>query len=271
MTDSESGGVKSARRVLEVLEYLAQSSAGATFPQLADSLALPKSSLHALLATLLDQGWIYLHETTREYRIGLRLWQVAQSFSRLDSLAHLGLKHLEAVRDEVNETVQLAVLDGVDNVYVAKVESDHPLRLVSQVGTRLPAYATGLGKVLLAYLDPAEFRRRIATVTFERFTTRTVLTAKALEAGLADIRLRGYGEDEGEYTPGVYCVAVPVFGAENEIVAAMSCSIPMARFGGTDKERAVLLDSLSRHAKALSDELSSAALQRNEPTSRRAR
>jgi DNA-binding IclR family transcriptional regulator len=262
MTQNETGGVKSARRVLEVLEYLAESSAGATFPQLADGLGLPKSSLHALLATLMEQGWIYLHEPTRKYRIGLRLWQVAQSFSGLDSLAQLALKHLEAVRDEVNETVQLAVLEGVDNVYVAKVESDHPLRLVSQVGTRLPAYATGLGKVLLAYLEPAEFRRRMAKVTIERFTTRTVSTIKALEEGLADIRMRGYGEDEGEYTPGVHCVAVPIFGPEGEIVAAMSCSIPMARFGGTDKERAVLLDSLSRHAKALTDELSNASIQR---------
>jgi DNA-binding IclR family transcriptional regulator len=262
MTQNETGGVKSARRVLEVLEYLAESSSGATFPQLADGLGLPKSSLHALLATLMEQGWIYLHEPTRKYRIGLRLWQVAQSFSGLDSLAHHALKHLEAVRDEVNETVQLAVLEGIDNVYIAKVESDHPLRLVSQVGTRLPAYATGLGKVLLAYLEPAEFRRRMAKVTIERFTTRTVPTIKALEEGLADIRMRGYGEDEGEYTPGVHCVAVPIFGREGEIAAAMSCSIPMARFGGTDKERAVLLDSLSRHAKALTDELSSASIHR---------
>ena len=259
MTSSETGGVKSARRVLEVLECLAESPAGATFPQLTDRLGVPKSSLHALLATLMDAGWIYLHEPTRKYRIGLRLWQVARGFSTLDALAHVGLKHLEAVRDEVNETAQLAVLEGVDNVYIAKVESDHPLRLVSQVGSRLPAYATGLGKVLLAHLDPAEFQRRIADVTFERFTTRTVPNAKALEEGLAQIRMRGYGEDEGEYTPGVFCVAVPIFGPEGEIVAAMSCSIPMARFGGTDKERALLLDSLSRHAKALTEELRSAS------------
>jgi IclR family KDG regulon transcriptional repressor len=262
MTQNETGGVKSARRVLEVLECLAESSSGVTFPQLADGLGLPKSSLHALLTTLMEQGWIYLHEPTRKYRIGLRLWQVAQSYSGLDSLAHLAVKHLAAVRDEVNETVQLAVLEGIDNVYIAKVESDHPLRLVSQVGTRLPAYATGLGKVLLAYLDPAEFRRRMAKVTIERFTTRTVSTINALEEGLADIRMRGYGEDEGEYTPGVHCLAVPIFGPEGEVVAAMSCSIPMARFGGTDKERAVLLDSLSRHAKALADELSSPSIHR---------
>ena len=72
--------------------------------------------------------------------------------------------HLERARDLINETVQLAVLDGFENVYVAKVESSHHLRLQSEVGGRLPAYATGLGKVLLAGLPPVEFERRLATV-----------------------------------------------------------------------------------------------------------
>lgn len=255
MVEVEPGGVKSARRVLQVLEYLADSPEGATFIELADALEFPKSSLHGLLATLVDQGWVYLRGPTRKYRIGLRLWQVAQSFSVLDSLAQISVKYLEAVRDDLNETVQLAVLEGTDNVYVAKVESDHPLRLVSQVGSRLPAYATGLGKVLLAYLEPADFRQRMATVRIQRFTMRTVPSVRVLEKSLADIRARGYGEDEGEYTPGVYCMAVPIFGANGETVAAMSCSVPSARFNGTDKERATLLDSLSRNAKMLSDEL----------------
>lgn len=263
MTEAEAGGVKSARRVLEVLEYLAESPDGATFPQLIDGLGLPKSSLHGLLMTLVDAGWVYLNEATRTYCVGLRLWQVAQNFSSVDSLAHIAQKHLEGVRDEVNETVQLAVLEGIDNVYVAKVESDHPLRLVSHVGSRLPAYATGLGKVLLAYLEPAEFRRRMTNVKIQRFTTRTMTTLKALEQGLAEIRARGYGEDEGEYTPGVYCVAVPVLGSDGATVAAMSCSVPSARFGGTDRDRAVLLESLKRHAKELSDDLTVASSRRS--------
>ena len=258
MTDP--GGVKSARRVLELLERLAETSDGATFPQLADGLRLPKSSLHGLLTTLVDQGWAYLHEPSRKYRIGMRLWQVAQSFSSLDILAQLAQKHLEAARDELNETVQLAVLEGTDNVYVAKVEADHPLRLVSHVGSRLPAYATGLGKVLLAHLEPTEFRQRMSTVRIQRFTAGTVTSVDALESQLQDIRAKGYGEDEGEYTVGVYCLAVPTFGANGEVVAAMSCSIPNARFGGSQHERGELLNSLTRHARSLSDELTAAGV-----------
>lgn len=259
MSVADSAGVKSARRVLELLEYLARCPGGATFRQLAEDLRLPKSSLHGLLATLVDQGWLFLHEPTRTYRIGVRAWQVAQSFSQLDLLAQLARRHMEAVRGELNETVQLAVLEGTDNIYVAKVESDQPLRLVSHVGSRLPAYATGLGKVLLAGLDTEEMRRRMAKVPLQPFTARTVKTFKALERELAEIRKSGFGWDEGEYTVGVYCVAVPVLGADGRTVAAMSCSVPSARFGGTSRERDALLNSLRKNAAALSDELSDAA------------
>src|SRR3984957_16588193 len=122
---SVAAGVKSARRVLDVVEFLASRPGGATFPVLGEQLMLPKSSLHSLLMTLTDRGWIYLDESTRQYRLGPRVWQVAQSFVYLDSLAQLSRPHLTAARDELNETVQLAVLDGIDNIYVAKVEADH--------------------------------------------------------------------------------------------------------------------------------------------------
>ncbi|MBN9611124.1 MAG: hypothetical protein BGO26_13740 [Actinobacteria bacterium 69-20] len=262
MAEDGIGGVKSARRVLELLEHLAERPDGATFPQLLEDLSLPKSSLYGLLTTLVDQGWAYLHEPTRRYRIGLRLWHAAQGFSQFDALAQIAQKHLEAVRDELNETVQLAVLEGTDNVYITKVESDHPLRLVSHVGARLPAYATGLGKVLLASLEPDEFRHRMSTVTMQPFTHNTVTSVEELDRQLATIRARGYGEDEGEYTVGVYCLAVPTFGANGETIAAMSCSVPNVRFGGTEQERAKLLSSLTRHAKALSEEFAAPSAHR---------
>ncbi|HUZ55296.1 MAG TPA: IclR family transcriptional regulator [Streptosporangiaceae bacterium] len=253
--ESPAAGVKSARRVLDVLEFIASRPGGASFPVLAEQLKLPKSSLHSLLLTLTAGGWIYLDEPSRQYRLGLRLWQVAQNFVYVDSLAQMARNHLTAARDELNETVQLAVLDGIDNVYIAKVEADHPLRLVSRVGSRLPAYATGLGKVLLSGLEPAELRRRMAGTTITRFTERTITSLPVLEQRLAEIRANGYGEDEGEYTPGVYCVAVPVRGRDGALIAAMSCSIPSARMVGDGEHRDRLVQSLSKHATALSRDL----------------
>jgi len=252
--------VKSAARALDVLEHLAATPEGASFPTLCSELNLPKSSLHALLATMVERGWVYLHESTRLYRIGVRAWQVGRSFVGLEALAQLAQPHLEAASDELNETVQLAVLDGTDNVYVAKVDSDHPLQLVSRVGSRLPAYATGLGKVLLADLEPEELRRRMRGVEFQRFTDRTITDLAALERALAEARANGFAQDEGEYTTGVFCVAVPIVGATGAVVAAMSCSVPSPRFDGTDQARAALIATLSKHGGELSRRVSTAAI-----------
>lgn len=260
MTTPESTGVKSAARVLDVLEHLAATPDGVSFPTLCTELGLPKSSLHALLATLVDRGWVYLHESTRQYRIGVRAWQAGRSFAGLDALAQLAQPHLEAASAELNETVQLAVLDGTDNVYVAKVDSDHPLQLVSRVGARLPAYATGLGKVLLADLDPDELRRRMSGVEFQRFTDQTITDLGALENALDEARTSGFAQDEGEYTNGVFCVAVPVVDAIGTVVAAMSCSVPSPRFDGTDRAREVLIDTLTRHGRALSERVAAEAI-----------
>ncbi|MFI2713888.1 IclR family transcriptional regulator [Micromonospora sp. NPDC018662] len=248
-------GVKSAERALDLMEYLATRRTGATFPQISQDLSLPKSSLHGLLTTLVNRGWLYLDEESRRYRIGMRVWETAQSFGYLDNLAHHADRHLTAARDELDETVQLAVLDGIDNVYIAKVEADHPLRLVSRVGMRLPAYATGLGKVLLAGLEPADLHARLRGVTMRRFTEHTITSLELLEERIGEIRERGFGEDDGEYTPGVFCVAVPVRDASGRIVAAMSCSVPRARLTGGREHRDRLVNTLSRHAEGLSREL----------------
>ena len=98
------------------------------------------------LSTLLERGWIENNGEGRRYRVGVRAWQAGQGYTRATNLASAARPHMAAARDELNETIQLAILDGIDNVYIAKVEAEHPLRLVSDVGTRLPAYATGLGK-----------------------------------------------------------------------------------------------------------------------------
>lgn len=258
LTRPDPAGTKSVARVFALLEYVAESPSGATFTQISKDLAMPKSSLHSLLVIATDVGWIYKSEESGRFHIGLRAWQVGQSFAAFDSLAQVALPFMTAVRDEVQETVQLAVLAGIDNIYVAKVEAEHELRLVSTVGSRLPAYATGIGKALLASLDAAELRRRMKGVELGRFTPQTIRTMAALEAAVAEIRLKGYAEDDGEYTPGIHCVAVPVHGGAGEIVAAISCSASTARLAAAPTLRKAILESLQSQAALLSRQLAAA-------------
>lgn len=246
--------VKSARRVLGILELLGARADGLKFPQIADLLGLPKSSLHALLSTMHGLGWISFDDSTRTYRMGVRAWEAGQAYNQARDLALVADEHLRAARAALNETIQLGVLDRTEVLYIAKVDADQPFRLVSRAGMRLPAWATGLGKVLLAYLPIDELRQWMADVTFEAFTDKTVRDMEQLEQVLARIRAEGIGRDEGEHTAFVYCVAAPVRDKSGAVVAAMSCALPEPphrRPGGYER----LAEVISCHATGLSRSL----------------
>jgi DNA-binding IclR family transcriptional regulator len=245
-----SAAVKSALRVLLIVELLTKFDRGLTFAEMHEHLELPKSSLHGLLKTMTARGHLLVDERTRAYRLGVRFWEAGQAFLRSLDLTSICHPYLEAAREGLDETVQLAVLDGLENVYIAKVEADQRLKLVSEVGSRLPAHATGLGKALLAGLDDAELAVRLRGARLERFTPRTIVDKRRLLKVLDEVRELGYAQDDGEYTPGVSCVAVPVRNHEGRVIASMSASVPAVRVDEAMRGR--MIDVLVRQADLLS-------------------
>lgn len=245
--------VKSALRVLLIIELLTEEESGQTFAQICERLELPKSSSHALLRTMTERGHLVLDAETRRYRLGVRLWQAGNAYAQSFDLAEVSRPYLQAARDMLQETVQLAILDGIENVYLAKEDADQRLVLQSKVGARLPAYATGLGKVLLSGLGDDEVLARLAGTVLHPFSPSTITDPARLLEVLAEIRRRGYGTDHGEYTEGVVCVAVPICDDTGGIVAAMSVSVPEIRAGAQLQERAI--EVLQREAARLSSRL----------------
>lgn len=221
--------VKSAVRVLDILGALANSPRGLGFSQLAQQLTLPKSSLHGLLAALTDYGYVALDPADRTYSIGIRLWEIGQAFTRQRDLLSEARPIMEKIVAAINETVQLSSLDGVDNVYLDKVDCSHPLRLQSAVGGRLPAYATGLGKALLAELPSDRVRDRLGNTTLTAFTARTLTHLFDLQAELSITAEQGFALDDQEYTWGLRCVAVPIRERDQHATTALSASIPLVR------------------------------------------
>jgi IclR family KDG regulon transcriptional repressor len=228
--------VKSALRVLLLIELLTEEPDGLTFA-------------HALLLTMRERDHLKLDQQGR-YRLGIRIWQAGQACMQVFDIATAARPHLQAVRDELRETVQLAVLDGIENVYLAKEDSDQRLVLQSRVGVRLPAYATGLGKVLLSGLSDDEVLARLSATDIQTFTPNTITKPSKLLAQLRKIRQQGYGMDYGEHTQGVICVAVPVKDAVGEVIAAISVSVPEIRADLEFQRRAV--EVLTREAASLS-------------------
>lgn len=237
--DGADTAVKSADRVLTVLDLLA-ARGPSTFSAIVAALGLPNSSAHNLLQTMVRRDYLEFHPEARTYALGLRLWQVAQAYGGNRDLVTVARPLMQQIVEITGETVQLARLDGVENVYLAIAESPHPMKLVSAVGERLFAHATGLGKALLAALPDDEVRRLLAGVTLPAFTPYTITDVDDLVRSLAEIRHRGYATDEEEYVIGCRCVAMAVRGASGEVLAAMSVSIPTPRHTPAIAERARL-------------------------------
>lgn len=230
--------VKSAERVLEILELMTRRESPLTFTQIAEALGYPRSSLHSLLRTLVQSGWAELDPVTRRYTLGIRAWQAGNAYLRAVNLADRTRPYLERVRDALDETVHVAVLDGRYNVYISKVDGSQMLVLASAIGRRLEAHATGVGKVLLAGLPEAECRALLEAQPLERFTEHTITDVGQLETELAGIRRRGHSVDNEEYTRGVRCVAVPVRDHASRVIAGMSVSVPTIRFDAARAEQA---------------------------------
>lgn len=221
--------VKSADRALAIIEFVADHGS-VRFQDIVTGLALARSSAHGLVKTLVSSGWLH-HNPDRAYSLGLRAWQVGQQYTGHRALADIARGPMDRLAGTVGETVQLARLDGIENVYIAISESANPFRLASSVGMRLHSHATALGKALLSQLDSEEARRRLTSVVLPRFTDTTVDDPAALMAEIDRARERGYSTDEGEYLVGTRCVAVPLFDDGMGLITALSVTAPAARTG----------------------------------------
>ncbi|MFE9201191.1 IclR family transcriptional regulator [Micromonospora sp. NPDC007230] len=234
--------VKSADRTLEVLEALAASGHRRSLVDLARSLDIPKSSLHGILRTMMQRGWVEADETGTRFGLGVRALQVGAAYLETDDTVSLLAGVLDDLSQQFGETVHLGRLDGPNVVYMAKRESVHPLRLYSAIGRRLPAHATALGKVLLAERTD-EAVRGLLSWPLAALTPDTITDPDALYEDLAATRERGYAIDNQENTEGLACFAVAA-PLHSPAVDAVSLSIPIARLGPGLEER--IAGALSR-------------------------
>ena len=247
--------VKSASRVAEILRTLASTNGGMTLADVARELKLPRSSTYALLTDLVTSRLVEEDASSpvRMYRIGVVAFEVGMAFLRQRSLTQEAAAVVEGVAAHFDETAHLAILDGPEVVYVAKAESSHAMRVASAVGARFPAHGTGVGKVLLAFLDPERLGTLYPDAQLPAMTPHTVKSKQQLLAELAKIRDAGYAFDDEESTLGLQCLAVPVCGQAGDCVAALSVSVPTVRMARIDKKD--LLDVLLRSSQQLSKQL----------------
>jgi DNA-binding IclR family transcriptional regulator len=228
MKDVATRKVKSAVRTVELLEYLAgRQDQPARLREICAALDMPRSSAHALLRTLVTEGWVRSDDAGTLYGIGIRALLVGTSYLDSDPYLPLITPFLEDLRTELDETFHLGRLDGTDVVYLATRESKQYVRSSNRVGRRLPAYATALGKALLADRFGPDCDRHIPDV-LAPLTAHTVTDRAALDEALDVARVRGYATDDEENTEGVRCFAVSLR-YTRPAQDAISASVPISR------------------------------------------
>jgi len=205
--------------------------------ELSRRLGLGKSTVHRLLATLTDER-ILEHDPARgTYRLGLVIYELGARVSVHRVLHDAATPILEALRNATKETVQIAVLDSREVVYVERLESPHTLRLFGRIGHRNSAHCTSNGKVLLAYLPEDRREALLKGWRPERRTAYTIWQCPKLREELERVRARGWATNISESEVGVASVAAPIRNARGEVIASVSVAGPVLRLDGESLRR----------------------------------
>jgi len=246
--------VPAVSRALDIMElFLDRPSLSA--PQITELLGLPRTTVHELVTTLVDRR--YLDATPGapiRYRLGMRLFQLGSQFADRLDLVREAQDAAGDVALACDETVHVAILDGTDVVYIAKVDSTHPVRMVSAVGRRLPAHCTAVGKMLLSGLGTDALDARYPRGhTLSAMTPRSITSPARLRSHLAEVHAEGVAYDDCESNEAVRCVSAPVYDHSGRMAAAMSISVPTIRW--TDERRSEWTALVQRGAAELSRRL----------------
>lgn len=247
-TPVRSGGVQSLDRAFALLEHMAAAGGDVALSELATRSGLPLPTIHRIVRTLVASGYVR-QVPSRRYALGPRLIGLGESASRM--LGAWARPHLTELVEQVGETANMATLDGDQVVYVAQVPSRHSMRMFTEVGRRVSAHSTGVGKALLAQLPPNRVAELLGRAGMPAETEHTITDPGTLAEELERIRAQGYAVDDGEQEVGVRCVAVPV--PDGPSMTAVSVSGPEARVSWELVARVAPL--LQRTATALAAEL----------------
>ena len=209
-------------KALEILDLVASFGRPVRFSEVLEKASFPKATVYRFIQTLTSQGMLSYDPDRQTYGAGIRLVRLAHCAWQQSSLAPVARKHIEALAKDVGETVHLAQMDHAQVLYIDKIEPGRPIEMFSQAGKVGPAYCTGVGKAMMAYLDKEPLKDALQQQSFHVFTEFTLADEAALRAELNDIRSNGYAFDREEHEPDIICVALPILTAKGRILGALS-------------------------------------------------
>ncbi len=221
--------VESLARGLSVFSSFSRERPALSLTDISQRLQLNKTTTFRLLSTLEYLGYLERDQQTKLYRPALEVLRLGFVVLNGLEVRQVAASYLRRLVDEVEKTISLAVLDKHEVAYVDRVGGVYTPNVYRPVGSRLPAYCTSTGKLLLAYLPPEQLAAALTATTWVRHTETTIVTPKALKENLALVRGRGFSDSDGEMIPELRAVAAPIYQNNGQTVAAVSISGPAHR------------------------------------------
>jgi IclR family transcriptional regulator, pca regulon regulatory protein len=219
--------VQSLERGLAVIRAFDAQHPRLQLSEVARRTGLTRAAARRFLLTLVELG--YVRADGREFSLRPRVLELGYAYLSGITLPEIAQPHLETLVGRVNESSSVAVLDGADVVYVARVSTKRILNVMVTVGTRFPAHATSLGQVLLAFLPPDELDRYLARADLAQLTPRTITDRARLTARLRQVRAQGYAMADQELEEGMRSAAAPVRDRDGVVTAAVNISVSASR------------------------------------------
>lgn len=248
--EERASSIKSIVKAAKVINVLSEAGQPLSLAKLSSELKMSKSTLHGIIATLVDVKFVVQEQHSGCYQLGTRLFEIGNVIASQWNVRKIAYPFIQQIVAATGETVHMAVLSDYEVLYINKLESMNSVRIVTDVGLKLPAHCTGLGKALLSGLSSFELQHLISEKGLKKHTDATITTYEKLWRELERIRVQGYATDEQEFVDGLRCVAAPVFNHAGEIAAALSISGPVSRMQGEKFEQC--LASLQKAAVEIS-------------------
>ena len=222
--------VQSLVRALSLLNRIAEApDEGVTLTELAQQVGLPSSTAHRLLITLEQERYVRFNNDGRLWSIGVQAFVTGCAFTKNRGLARIARPHLRRLMEETGETVNLAVEDEGEAVYLAQVECSQMMRAFARPGSRVPMHCSAVGKAIFSAASDKALAKILHQRGMPRLTVKTITSTAGLRTALQEARALGYAVDDEEHAVGLRCIAAPVYDETGDVVAAVSVSGPVVR------------------------------------------
>ena len=225
------GQVQSLCRALSILNVIADEDRGLTMTDIAQRAGLPLSTTHRLLTTLQHERYVRFDNEQSQWMMGVQAFIIGNAFVHSRDIIATSRPFMTALMEKSGETVNLAVADQGECIYLAQIECRQMMRVQAKPGSRVPMHSSAVGKALLSAMPDEKARKFLAMRELERGTDKTVVNLKALCTEIDGVRANEFGFDDQEHCVGLRCVASVIYDEFGEPMAAVSLSGPLARIG----------------------------------------